>query len=130
MRYFGAAVRSTIPVEPQWELEYYNWWGEGYYRIFVGTEQECLREQEIVEQCAWNMFCQGYGPSEPITIYIGKKRPLDYSLFNYSRKILKEAFPAAYAEWEKANEEFNNSLMTDQGQAVGSGFGPDPRDYM
>ena len=122
MKYFGEAVKSTIPESPQWELEYHNWWGKGAYRIFLGTEEECRGEQNNVEAAGWNMYCQGYGPSQAITIYIGPRRELTYDLFNFSQKILKDSSPEASAKWEKDYEGFC--------QSVGCGFGPDPRDYM
>ena len=130
MKFFGTAVKSTIPDEPQWELEYHNWWGAGNYRIFLGTQKECLKEQDGIERSGWDMYCQGYGPSQAITIYIGPRRELTYDLFNLSQKILKDVSSDAYSRWEEDYQDFNCSMMSDQGQAVGCGFGPDPRDYM
>ena len=128
MKYFGEAIKNLLPkTTTKWEFEYDNWWGKGNYRIFLGTEEECRREQGNVEAAGWDMYCQGYGPSQAITIYIGPRRKLTYDLFNFSQKILKDSSPQAYAKWEKDYEEYT---LTDQGQSVGCGFGPDPRDYM
>ena len=130
---YGPDRALTIYIGPRrkgdnkWELEYHNWWGKGAYRIFLGTEEECRGEQGNVEAAGWDMYCQGYGPSQAITIYIGPRRKLTYDLFNFSQKILKDSSPQAYAKWEKDYEEYT---LTDQGQSVGCGFGPDPRDYM
>ena len=76
MKYFGAAVRSTIPPEPEleWEFTYINWWVKNEEVSFFGTEAECLKKQQCVESWGFTEYCSGYGPDRALTVYIGPAR--------------------------------------------------------
>ena len=76
MKYFGEAVKSTIPESPQWEFTYINWWGECEEVSFFGTESECLKQQQRVESWGFTEYCSGYGPDQALTTYIGPRREL------------------------------------------------------
>lgn len=70
MKHFGSAVKATLPQEQPWIFQYFNWWRIVTYE---GTEKQCLKEQNAVENAAWAEYCNGYGPDEKLTVYIGPK---------------------------------------------------------
>ena len=65
-------VKSTA--DTYWEFAYSNWWNNGEEVRYFGTEEECRKKQEHVEEWGFTAYCSGYGPDRALTVYIGPAR--------------------------------------------------------
>lgn len=113
-KYFGTAVKSTLPTEPIWIFQYFNWWSrKGEIVTYEGTEKQCLKEQNAVENAAWTEYCNGYGPSEKLTVYIGPKHQsvCEYSHGDGSLETF-EGSPEECDKWMENHPERDNPAYT------------------